>query len=138
MPEQGRYEKLPRPESIETFIRYLNSNMTVSNIERKGTQVIHVERVNHPPLLVFMTNIYIVGLADVHEILSETSEVGAIVTMSGWNGYTSEAKLFCKEQGIGLFKFNEFLGAVYYDGKEYLEYISPDEREWERRLGKRN
>ena len=76
-----------------------------------------------------MTNIYVVGLADVYEILSGDDQLNAIVTMSGWNGYTTEAKKQCKEVGVGLFKFGEFLGAVYYGGSEYLDYIPPDERE---------
>ena len=76
-----------------------------------------------------MTNIYIVGLADVYEILTQAHPLDAIVTMSAWNSYTTEAEAYCKEQSIGLFKFKEFLGAVYYEGDKYLDYIPPDERQ---------
>ncbi len=138
MPEQGRYEKVPRPESIKKLVEYLQSSNAVESVVRESNQLLVVERVKHPPLRVFMTNVYIVGLADVHEILAQAGEVGAIVTMSEWNGYTAEAKAFCKEQRIGLFKFKEFLGAVYYDGDRYLNYIPPDEREHRRRRGQRS
>lgn len=128
MPEQGRYKKIPRPESIEKFAEYLRSCWAVQAVVRENKQLLLVERVNHPPIRVFMTNIYIVGVADVYEILAQAGTVDAIVTMSEWNGYTNEAKLNCKEQNIGLFKFKEFLGAVYYGGKSFLDYIPPDER----------
>ena len=129
MPEHGKYEKFPRPESIETFIQYLSSNPVVINIEHKETQLIEIIRNGKSNLKVFMTNIYIVGLADVYEILSEVGHVEAIVTMSAWNSYTQEAKEECRRKNIGLFKFKEFMGAVYYDGQQFLDYIHPDDRE---------
>ena len=129
MPELGRYKKVPRPESIETFIRYLSSNPVIISIERKGLQLVDIIRNGKSNLKVFMTNIYIVGLADVYEILSEVGHVDAIVTMSAWNSYTQEAKEECRRKNIGLFKFKEFMGAVYYDGQQFLDYIHPDDRE---------
>jgi len=128
MPEFGKYEKIPRPESIEAFIKYLNSNPIVINIERKGLQVVEIIRKEKSNVKVFMTNIYIVSLADVYEILSEVEQVDAIVTMSAWNSYTKEAKEECKKRGIGLFSFKEFMGAVYYDGQQFLDYVHPDDR----------
>ncbi len=128
MPDQGDYEKIPRPESIQRLLKYLAGSRAVLDIRREHDQVIRVERAKYGPLIVFMTNIYTVSLSDVHEIISEAGELDAIVTMSAWNGYTSEAKQACKEMGIGLFQFKEFLGAVYYDGQEYLDYIPPEER----------
>ena len=98
MPELGRYKKVPRPESIETFIRYLSSNPVVISIERKGLQLVEIIRNGKSNLKVFMTNIYIVGLADVYEILSEVGHVDAIVTMSAWNSYTQEAKEECRRK----------------------------------------
>lgn len=129
MPEQGRYEKLPRPESIRALVTYLQSSSAVRAVERESTQLIVVNRVNRPLLRTYMTNTYIVGLADVYEIFSEVDDLDAIVTMSAWNGYTAEAKAFCKEQRVGLFRFKEFLGAVHYVGHRYLDYIPPEERE---------
>lgn len=137
MPELGRYEELPRPESIAKLIQYLEASKPVTEVKRESEQVIYIERVKHSPLRVYMTNLYVVALSDVYEILNQGNELDAIVTMSAWNGYTSEAKKSCKEKGIGLFRFNEFLGAIYYDGNRYFDYISPEEREQARRRQKR-
>lgn len=130
MPENGRYEKLPRPESIQQFIKFLVVSKAVTEVNQESDQIICVERVKYSSLRVFMTNSYIVSLADVYEILAQAqdSHPDAIVTMSLWNSYTSEAKYFCRERKIGLFMFKEFLGAVHYDGNQYLNYIPPDER----------
>ncbi len=137
MPDQGRYEKVPRPESIEKFVKYLQSSNAVKAVVRESDQLLIVERVKHPPLRVFMTNVYIVGLADVYDISTQAGEVDAIVTMSEWNGYTAEAKASCKERNIGLFKFREFLGAIYYDGEQYFDYIPPDQRQLRQRRNQR-
>jgi len=139
MPEYGRYEKLPRPESIDKFINYLRGNKKiVTNITREDEQIIKLNRLHTSSLLVFMTNIYIVGLADVQEILSQNEGLETIVTMSEWNGYTTEAKGYCRDQRVGLFKFKEFLGAIYYDEDQYLDYISPEEREQQRKISRKN
>lgn len=129
MPEIGRYEKVPRPESINTFIEYLGNNTAVTNVERESPQIIRVLRLPHSVLRVFMTNVYVVSLADVQEIISAAGKVNAIVTMSAWNGYTNEAKRQCKEMRIGLFTFREFLGAVHYNGLRFLNYILPEARD---------
>ena len=125
MPEHGYYEKLPRPESRDKLLAYLQSKAVVSDVEEVSYQVIHIHRPGKSLLKLYLTNIYIVGLADVYEILTEERNINAIVTMSAWNGYTSEAKQNCKDQSIGLFTFTEILGAVYYDDKKFFDYTPP-------------
>lgn len=125
MPDQNpMFEKVPRPESIEALIRYLESSKVVTTVERIDDQLIRVDRTNGAPITAFLTNIYIVGEADVFEILSQHGDVDSIVTMSAWNGYTSNAKTHCSREGVGLFTFKEFLGAVYRTGQKFLDYGS--------------
>lgn len=128
MPEQGHYKKVPKPESIQALCRYLNSNPVVFKTELPEPQLLHIKRVDKPDLTIFLTNIYIVAVADVYEILARYSEIDAIVTMSAWNSYTNEAKESCRTKGAGLFQFKELLGAVYYTGDKFLDYEAPDER----------
>ena len=129
MPDQNpKFKRVPRPESIDTLIKYLKSSEVVTEVERVNNQLIRVKRSDRPTITAFLTNIYIVGEADVVEILSEYKDNDCIVTMSVWNSYTGRAESVCKKQNIGLFVFKEFLGAVYYTGKNFLDYISPDDR----------
>ncbi|NFH68857.1 hypothetical protein FDC35_05460 [Clostridium botulinum] len=122
MPEGGRYEKMPRPESIQAFIKYVSSKPFVKDIEVLDTQIFEVKRENKSNITVFLTNIYVVSQADVIDILTEYPNIDCIVTVSAWNKYAESAKIEAKENNIGLFKFKEFLGAVYYDGQEFIDY----------------
>lgn len=125
MPDVGFYEKTPRPESIQKLIDYLEGNPRVSEIRRDAEQTITVVRKGMPDIRVYMTNIYIVGLADVYDIMSQ-GKFDAIVTMSAWNAYTSEAKRLTKDNGVGLFTFKEMLGAAYWAGGKFLDYVTPE------------
>lgn len=83
----------------------------------------------------YLTNQYELGVADIFEILAEAPETNCIVSTMDYNHYSTEAKDAATEAGVGLFKATEFLGAVYYDGPKFLEYLSPEQR---RRLDKRS
>jgi len=123
-----KFNKLPRPASIKAFIKYVLQSQVVEGVENEHQQLIILSRSNGSPLRVHMTNLYIVGLADVAEILADEENIDAIVTLSGWNSYSSEAKSYCKDRDIGLFKFKEFLGAVYFNDSKFINYIHPDDR----------
>lgn len=126
MPDLGIYEKMPRPESREQLIKYLKGSQVIVDVEDELYQIINVTRKGKTSLRTFLTNIYIVSLADVYEIMSDNPDINAIVTMSAWNGYSIEAKSACKQRGVGLFTFKEFLGAVYYNGKRFVDYTPPE------------
>lgn len=133
MPELGKYEKVPRPESIQALIKYLQLNPMVITVEHEGGQTLQVVRSRLPSVNVFMTNIYVVGEVETYEILSANPDVNSIVTMSAWNGYSHAAKTMCKARNVGLFKFGELLGAIYHDGQQFLDYLPPEQREENRR-----
>jgi hypothetical protein len=125
MPDIGRYEQMPRPESIAYFVKLLKGKDFIDSIEKRPEQEYAVCRPKHGDLTVYLTNIYIVGVADVHEILAACPGADAIVTMSDWNGYSDEAKTLCAERSVGLFKFKEFMGAIYCTGQRFVDYTPP-------------
>lgn len=120
------YKKMPRPESFKAFEKYVNSK--VISMEKVDEQIYELKRIGKSTIKVYLTNIYTVSETDVYEILQEYPDLDCIVTMSAWNSYTSSAKEVCKDKKIGLFLFREFLGAIYYDGKKFLDYIPPKKR----------
>lgn len=129
MPDANpRFQKLPRPETIAAFVKYVSNSKVVSNVTQVKPQLLIVTKTDGASLKVHVTNIYIVGEADVAEILAEEEGVDAIVTLSAWNSYSTKAKSICRNQGVGLFVFAEFLGAVYYSGQKFLDYIPPSDR----------
>lgn len=125
MPEGGIYEKVPRPESIEALIDYTSRNPCVSIAEQVDTQMLSISRPEKGNLKVHMTNIYVLSESDVEEILLFSPDIDCIVTVSAWNSYTSSANELAKQRGIGLFKFKEFLGALYYEGQRFIDYEPP-------------
>ena len=139
MPDSGYYEKIPRPESIAHFEKVISDHKMVMMLDKVEEQVYFVLRRGKPAIKVFLTNIYIVSTTDVFEITSSHDGITCIVTMSMWNSYSSDAKEYAKEKGIrgvstlkknqlGLFRFGEFMGALYYEGNKFLDYIPPERR----------
>lgn len=115
--------KIPKPISVETFVKYVASHSNIKNVVQTEQQVYTISRESQSDLVVFLTDIYCVSEADVYEIKSDYPKINAIVTVSMWNMYTSQAKALCRRQMIGLYKFDEFLGALNFDDNKFLDYI---------------
>jgi hypothetical protein len=88
-----------------------------------------VVRRQKPDVYVCLTNQYILGVADVIEILEAAPESTCIVSTMGYNQYTPQAKEYARERGVGLFTAKQFLGAVNYVGSRFLDYLSPEQRD---------
>lgn len=122
-------DKTPSRQSAKLFANYVSTKPHVGGVEEVEPQIFAISRTGMADLKVFLTNIYIVGEADVHEITSEKEGLDAIVTVSAWNSYTNAAKQTARRMGIGLFELREFMGAIYSDGERFLDYVHPDDRE---------
>jgi hypothetical protein len=123
MPDSDpRYEKTPRPESIDYFITAVSGHSKVMKVETVSNILYRILRFDLPNIKVFLTNIYTVSLADVIEILGNNEGINTIITMSVWNSYTEEAKKYCISQNIGLFQFVEFMGALNFEGIKFIDY----------------
>jgi hypothetical protein len=66
------------------------------------------------------------GIAAYQNIKNADPEVEAIVTMSGYNSWTREAKEQGYDDGVGVFKFGEFMGALNFDGDAFVRYKPRD------------
>ena len=60
-------------------------------------------------------------VSDVNEIMETYPEVNSIVVISTWDHYTNTAKEEARINGIGVFTLAEFLEALNYRGKEFLD-----------------
>jgi len=63
-------------------------------------------------LSIFICDCYSFGVAEYHECVEELGKLDAIIINSIWCGYTEEAKIYCRNNGIGLFSIKEFMGAI--------------------------
>ena len=50
-----------------------------------------------------------------------------IIINSNWCGYSPDAKLYCREKSVGLFKIRDFMAALNLP--HYWEYLTDYEKE---------
>lgn len=128
MPDIGYYEKRPRPQQREFLVKSLLQRASVDGVTEVDDHHYVVERDGKTTLHVYLTNKYMLSVADVMEILEESDDTNCIVSTMGHNKYSPEAKVYCRDLGVGLFRTPELLGAVYYDGDRFLDYMPPERR----------
>lgn len=136
MPEHGYYEKRPRPEHRRFLTGYLDGRPNVRGIDEVDDFRLIIHRHSQSDVFIYLSNQYTLGLADVMEILELAPETTCIVSTMDYNQYTPEAKQFARQRGVGLFKATEFLGAVYFEGDRFLDYLPPKDRDRLRRQGR--
>ncbi len=116
----------PRQESIQFFEKVLRTHGKVSRFRKRDAQVFEIERDGiSSSIVVLLTDLYTVGLADVVQAQDVVDDLDCIVTMSNWNGYTREGKEHAKEHRIGLFLLSEFMGSLWK--KDFWDYVKLDE-----------
>lgn len=128
MPDIGYYGKRPRPQQREFLVRSLLQRGSVDDVTEVDDHHYVVEREGKSTLHVYLTNKYMLSVADVMEILEESHDTNCIVSTMGHNRYSPEAKEYCRDLGVGLFRTPELLGAVYYDGDRFIDYMPPERR----------
>lgn len=103
----------PSWQQREFFRNTISDHDKVDELEEITDQLYKVRRVGDlSDVVVYITNLYTVGYADVANIKSHWGDVNCIVTMSNWNSYSGDARRFAAESNIGLFQFAEFMGAL--------------------------
>lgn len=120
--EFADYERTAMSVARKSIVRHSK----VARIEDVALYELRAYRKTLPTVRVAFTEIYILGVADLREILDEFPQVDAIVNLSLWNHYTKEAKVKAGEQGVGLFELKEFLGALNFAGDSFTNYADPE------------
>jgi hypothetical protein len=115
----------PQESAVLQLLVYLERTSRVSGIERPERSLLIVHRIEQSTVRTFLTDTYILGTADVFEVLSRHPDINAIVNFSLWNHESPAAREECLAHDVGLFTFREFLGAIHYSGKRFLNYEAP-------------
>jgi hypothetical protein len=122
----------PGPEAsrkqVAAFHQYLSGKNDVRSTEEIRPGVVRVERVKRPALTVKLVDIYCVSESDVISIRSSDPDVNVVVTASGWNTYTPQAKQLAVSSDVGLFSFREFMAAVHLEGDVFLAHPDSEDR----------
>jgi|GEM_PF-6506889 len=116
----------PLPQAVRQLSERLMMKSTVKNVEFINNQILKVSRTApHDDLIIFIVDAYVLGEGDTFEIIKNNPTINTILALSLWNQYTYDAKTLAKENGVAVFTYSELMGAVYYYGKRYLDYVSP-------------
>lgn len=125
--EYGERIVKPLPQGIQQLVERLETKPTVKRVEYIEEQILKAHRKNfHNDLTIYVVDAYVLGEGATLEIIRDNPNINTILVLSNWNQYASKAKKLAKEYNIALFTYNELMGAVYYNGKSYLDYIPPE------------
>ncbi|MDQ0220974.1 hypothetical protein ELQ35_21520 [Peribacillus cavernae] len=120
----------PRVDSREFFFNIISNHSKVENIEQIGVPLFSIDKTNGDTLKALLVDIYIIGDAEILDLMSRYSNIDAIINISMWNENAKSAKEIAREHKIGLFQIKEFMGALNCASrKAFLNYIPPYERE---------
>lgn len=126
----GERLKKPLLNGVDILIKRLESKPTVSKVTKLDYQILKVERTNtYSDLIIYIIDAYVLGEGAALEIIENNPNINTILVLSLWNQYTSKAKELAKEYGVAIFTFNELMGAVYYNGDSYINYLPPGKDE---------
>lgn len=128
MPDVGYYEKRPRKEHRDFLVNALKGKYVVSDVEELDDFHYVVTKRSMSTIYIYLTNKYILSVTDVMEILQSSPKTTCIVSTMDYNQYTPDAKRYCRDRGVGLFKTVELLGAVFHDGADFLDYVQTRRR----------
>ncbi len=122
MPNSSR---VPNTSSVQFFENTMTGHSEVQSIVKRDENIYVINRNRYAPIVVYLTDIYTIGIADVINAKEQIPDLGCIVTISNWNGYTRQAKEYGIENLIGVFQCSEFMGAV--NRSEIWGYAKKDE-----------
>lgn len=118
----------PSQGNVDFFESRVRAHAKVSSLGRPMPHVYAIERDSLPPVKVLLTNSYVVGLAEYHYARSRIPDLDAIVTISPYNSVSRDAWDAGQADGVGVFSFREFYGALNYQGDEFVQYLPRDSR----------
>ncbi|TNH44540.1 hypothetical protein [Photorhabdus luminescens] len=109
------------------FETRMKTHDKVSNMKYIGDGLYHIRLSDGRILNVFICECYAFGVAEYHESVDKLGKLDAVIINSNWCDYSLEAKMFCMEQGVGLFKIGEFMAAI--NRRNYWEYLTKEQKE---------
>lgn len=115
----------PLAEGVKFLKERLETKPNVKSVENLDYNILEVKRKFKSKLVIYIVDAYVLGDGATLEIIQNNPNINTITTISLWNEYTSNAKILAKEHNVALFTFNELMGAVYYNGSAYLDYLPP-------------
>lgn len=119
-----------RYNTVKTFVeRFLSGHNAITALQElnRGTMIVTLR--DGRELKVFVTNTYYFTDYTFERVLEVDPAVDTIICSSPAARYSDSAKRHCIERGIGLFMLGEFMGAINFQGEQYLNFLLRADRE---------
>jgi hypothetical protein len=119
-----------RYNTVQTFVeRFLARHNAITTLQElnRGTMIVSLR--DGRELKVFVTNTYYFTDYTLERVLEVDPAVDAIICSSPAARYSDSAKRQCIERGLGLFMLGEFMGAINFQGEQYLNFLLRADRE---------
>lgn len=100
----------------------------VTSLTPQGNGLYELTRTQGHTLRVFICECYAFGIAEYMEAVDQLGEINSVIINSAWCGYSPDAKRYCRDAHVGLFKIGEFMGALNRD--DYWQYLTNAEKEY--------
>jgi len=79
-------------------------------------------------LRVFICECYAFGVAEYLETAERLGNIDVVIINSAWCGYSLDAKLYCRNVNVGLFKIGEFMSALYLN--DHWLHLTEEQKEY--------
>ncbi|MCF1741459.1 hypothetical protein [Paradevosia shaoguanensis] len=105
----------------------------VKSLKSLGDGVYELVWAKGSTLRAFICECYAFGVAEYLETTDKVGKVDAVIINSMWCGYTPDAKRYCREEKVGLFRITEFMSALHRN--DYWAYLTDEEKDYFRKQG---
>lgn len=110
------------------FETQMDRHQKVSSLKPERIGVYQLKRTQGDTLRVFICECYAFGVAEYIETIGEIGKLEVVIINSAWCGYTPDAKRYCRDDKVGLFKVGEFMAAL--NRIDYWLYLTDEEKEY--------
>jgi len=118
-----------RRNTIANYVnKYLANHSFIKEMEERNIAIFKVLLNDGRQLKVFVTNTYYFTEYTFEKVLSIDPALDAIICSNPYSTYSLNAKKQCIKSNIGLFRLNEFMGALRYSGENFLNYLVKQEQ----------
>lgn len=124
-------EEFPWPSyygNFDYFEARMKQHARVASLVAQGGGLYELKRTQGDNLRVLICECYAFGVAEYMETVERLGEINVVIINSAWCGYSDDAKIFCRDAKVGLFRIGEFMGALYRT--DYWEYLTKEQMEY--------
>lgn len=115
------------------FENVLTNHSEIKEWRTLGTGLYEIILYRGETRKIFICECYIYGVASYQETIENLGPLNIVIINSNWCQYTTDVKVHCRSQCVGLFNIRDFMAAV--GKKDYWLYLNKEDEVYYRRAG---